>query len=307
MRKTVIFFLIFFTTGILFFNSCIKDVGKPITPPFTNKEVEGFENSAGLPGGWSLANPDGDAAWEVSTTIAHTGKNCIGFNNCSGNGNGDMTGRKDRLISPAYDFSNATSVSLSFDVAYALLNFKNQFYPDSLFVFVSTDGGATWSQRYMKGGAELSNIPPITTSPPCWTPSAANEWRTDYIPLNNLAGQSNVKFAFENRSSWGEWVCLDNITVTSGNGTSDCDKITYAKDIEPIMKNNCATKGCHVPNGSGPADYTTFDGVKTDVESGELKKRMIDGNPSFMPPAGKLPQSDLDKVVCWLNAGAPNN
>jgi hypothetical protein len=306
MKKTVIFFLIFFTTGIFFFHSCIKDVGKPITPPFTHKEVEGFENSMGLPAGWSLVNPDGDAAWEVAANIAHTGKNCIGFNNCSGNANADMTGRKDRLISPVYDFSGATSVNLSFDVAYALLNFKNKFYPDSLFVFASTDGGVTWSQLYMKGGFELTNIPPITTSLPCWTPSLPKEWRTDYIPLKNLAGQSNVKFAFENRSAWGEWVCLDNITVTSSNGTTDCDNITYSKDIDPIIKTNCAITGCHIPNGTG-SDFTTFNGIKEAADNGSLKKRMIDGNPSFMPPTGKLPQSDLDKVVCWLNAGAPNN
>jgi hypothetical protein len=306
MKKTIIFFLIIFSAASVFLNSCIKDVGKPIAPLFNHHEAEGFEIAAGLPTGWSLVNTDGDAAWEVVTTVAHTGNHCIGFNNCSGDGNTDMTGKKDRLVSPAYDFSGATSANLSFDVAYALLNFKNQFYSDSLFIYSSIDGGNTWTQIYMNGGAELSNIPPIATSPPCWEPSASTDWRTDYIPLNNLAGQSNVKFAFENRSGWGEWIYLDNITVTSSNG-SDCDKITYAKDIEPIIKNSCAITGCHVPNGSGSSDFTTFEGVKNAADNGELKKRMIDGNPSFMPVSGKLPESDLNKVICWLNAGAPNN
>jgi hypothetical protein len=307
MKKTVIFFVLLFTTLTIFFQSCLNDVGQPIAPPFSHREAEGFESSTNLPSGWSLLNPDGDAAWEVVANVAHTGKNCIGFNNCDGNANADMTGRRDRLISPSYNLSNATSAGISFDVAYAVLNFKNQLYPDSLVIYSSVDGGGTWTRIYQKGGEDLSNIPPITTSPPCWQPSAVSEWRTDYIPLNNLAGQPNVRFAFENRSSWGEWIYLDNITVSSSNGTTDCDKITYAKDIEPIMKSNCAITGCHIPNGSGPSDYTSFDGVKIDAESGELKKRMIDGNPNFMPPAGKLPQTDLDKVVCWLNAGAPNN
>jgi hypothetical protein len=306
MKKTIIFFIFLFSAITLFFHSCIKDVGVPIRPPFNHREVEGFENSANLPSGWSLINPDGDAAWVVATDIARTGKNSIGFNNCSGNGNLDMTGRKDRLVSPSYNFSEATSVNVSFDVAYALLNFKNKLYPDTLVVFSSIDGGSTWNQIYLKGGAELTNIPFITTSPPCWNPSTDKDWRTDYIPLNNLAGQTNVKFAFENRSNWGEWICLDNITVSSSNGSTDCDKITYSKDIEPIITNSCALTGCHIPNGTG-SDFTTFDGVKEAADNGSLKKRMIDGNPSFMPPAGKLPQSDLDKVICWLNAGAPNN
>lgn len=307
MKKTIIFFLLLFTSVTVLFQSCLNDIGEPITPPFTHREVQGFENSTTIPAGWSLFNPDGDATWEVLTTTAHTGKNCIALNNCSGDGNTDMTGRRDRLVSPSYDFSKATSVNVSFDVAYAALNFKNQLYPDSLFVYATVNDGVTWTRIYMKGGEELSNIPPITTSPPCWLPTADNEWRTDLIPLNDLAGKPAVRFAFENRSAWGEWLCLDNITVTSTNGTTDCDKITYAKDVEPILRENCATTGCHVPNGSGPADYTSFDGIKTDASSGELRKRMIDGNPSFMPPTGKLPQSDLDKVSCWLNAGAPNN
>jgi hypothetical protein len=306
MKKAVIFFLILFTIGSIFFHSCIKEVGVPIMPPFTHREVQGFENSNGLPSGWSLINPNGDAAWEVATNVARTGKNCIGFNNCSGDGNTDMTGRKDRLLSPSYDFSKATSASLSFDVAYAVLDFKNQYYSDSLFIYSSIDGGNTWTQIYINGGEDLSNIPPITTSPPCWLPSAATDWRTDFIPLNNLAGQSNVKFAFENRSGWGEWICLDNITVTSSNGSSDCDKITYSKDIDPIIKNSCAITGCHVPNGTA-ADFTTFDGLKPDIESGGFKRRVVDGKPSFMPPAGKLPDADIDKINCWLNTGGPNN
>jgi hypothetical protein len=306
MKKTVISFLILFTIGSIFFHSCIKEVGIPITPPFTHRQVEGFENTAAPPTGWSLVNPDGDAAWEVVTTVAHTGSHCIGFNNCSGDGNTDMTGRKDRLLSPSYDFTKATSASLSFDVAYALLDFKNQEYPDSLVIYSSVDGGNTWTQIYMSGGGDLSNIPPITSSPPCWSPSASTDWRTDFIPLNNLAGKSDVRFAFENRSAWGEWIYLDNITVTSGNGSSDCDKVTYSKDIDPIIKSSCAITGCHVPNGTG-GDFTTYDGVKSDVESGAFKRRVVDGNPSFMPPGGKLPDADLDKINCWLNAGGLNN
>ncbi len=292
---------------LLFFHSCVKDRGQPIKPPFNFKMVEGFENSSSLPAGWKLDNPNNDASWEVLTTVAHTGNNCIGFNNCSGDGNTDMTGRKDRLISPVYDFTDATSASIAFDVAYAVLNFKNQLYPDSLTISYSIDGGNTWVQIYQNGGESLSNIPPITVSPPCWLPSGPSDWRTDYIPINNLAGQSNVMFAFENLSSWGEWICLDNVTITATSGTTNCDDITYAKSIQPIIQSECATQGCHVSGGSGPTDFSTFDGVKADVDNGSLKKRMIDGNPNIMPPSGKLPETTLDKIVCWLNAGAPNN
>lgn len=299
--------LVFFAVGFLFLYSCVKDKGKPIPAPFSFQTIEGFEGSASLPSGWTLYNPNNDAAWQVVTTVAHTGNKCVGFNNCDGNGTTSMTGRKDRLITPAYDFSKATSVSISFDVAYAVLNFKNQTFYDSLAVYSSINGGSTWTRIYINGGDGLTNIPTITTSPPCWAPSFPSDWRTDFINVNNLSGKPKVMFAFENISDWGEWIYIDNIKIVASNGANNCSGVTYLKDIQPIIQNECATAGCHIPGGTGPTDLTTFTGVKAIADNGEFKKRAIDGNPSFMPTSGKLPDSMIDKIRCWLNDGAPNN
>ena len=312
MSKTFysIFVFLFLASGIFFFHSCIKDQGvAPVSKKvYSFNLTEGFEgSSSNLPSGWTIINSDNDAAWQVVTTVAHTGNNCVGFNNCSGDGTIDMTGKKDWLITAAYDFTQATSVSFSFDVAYAVLNFKNATYYDSLAVYSSIDGGSTWNQVYIKGGTLLANIPAITVGQPCWTPTSANDWRTDKINLNNLAGHSNVKFAFENISDWGEWIYIDNVTIAASNGGNGCDSITYAKSIQPIMMAHCATSGCHRPGGSGPIDYTTYAGAKLDADNGNLKKRMMDGNPSMMPLTGKLPDAILSKVQCWLDSGAPNN
>lgn len=308
MKKNhFILILILATLPLFILHSCLNDVAKPVAPPFSFHQTEGFENSTSLPAGWKTVNPDNDASWEVVTTTAHAGTHCVGFNNCSGDGNTDMTGRRDRLISPAYDFSEATTVNISFDLAYALLNFKNQEFEDTLAIYCSINGGVTWDSLYLKYGRDLSNIQPIYTSPPCWEPTAPEDWRTDFIQVNKLAGQPSVMFAFENRSAWGQWIYLDNITINASSGSSDCDKITYAKEIQPIIQNSCATVGCHVPNGSAPGDYTSFETVKADADNGLLKQRMIDGKQGFMPPSGKLDVNTLDKVNCWLNSGAPNN
>jgi len=295
--------LLLLAGGILFFHSCAKDRGKPPRAPFNIHVVEGFESSANLPSGWTLWNPNNDAAWQVVTTVGHSSNSCIGFNNCSGNGTNDMTGTRDRFNTATYDFSQATSASISFDVAYAALNFKGTLYADSLSVFYSTDGN-TWNRIYLNGGDALANIPEITTSPPCYVPASAADWRTDKISLNNLAGQSNVIFAFENRSAWGEWVYLDNITITATN-QAPCNA-TYAKNVQPVMMTSCALSGCH-DAASGRTDLSSYTGVKSIVDNGNLKKRMIDGNPSFMPTSGKLADSTLSKVQCWLDNGGLNN
>jgi hypothetical protein len=300
--------LILLMCGVVFFYSCAKDRGKLPPKPFNLNVVEGFESSANFPAGWTWVNPDNDAKWVVNTTVGHNSKNSMAFNNCSGNGTASMTKKKDRCITAAYDFTEATSANISFDVAYAVLFFKNITYTDSLAVFASTDGGNSWNQIYLKGGENLSNIPIITTATPCWEPASSNEWRTDKITVNSLAGKSKVMFAFENRSDWGEWIYIDNVTITATNtSNTNCDKVTYTKDVKPIMITKCATPNCHVPGGSNPTDLDTYAGVKAIVDNGRFKKRMIDGNPSFMPTSGKLSGSVLGNIQCWLDNGAPNN
>jgi hypothetical protein len=302
--------LILFIGTIVFLHSCAKDKGQLPAKPFNFNLVEGFESSSALPSGWSLWNPDNDAKWQICTTVAHAGHNCIGFNNCSGNGTVSMTGKRDRFITATYDFSGATTASLSFDVAYAVLQVKDIDFTDSLAIYSSSDNGNTWTQIYFKGGTDLSNIPIITTTTPCWEPAFATDWRTDKINVSNLAGKSRVTFAFENRSDWGEWVYLDNITIAATNVGASCDKITYANNIKPIIISKCATPNCHVPGHQDPIDLDTYAGLKTIVDNGHFKKRVMDGNPSFMPTSsagGKLDDATLSKIQCWLDNGAPNN
>jgi len=199
--------------------------------------VEGFESSSNLPSGWTLWNPDNDAAWQVVTSIAHTGTNCIGFNNCLGNGSGnDMTGRKDRFITTPYDLSTATSAAMSFDVAYTTATITSKTYTDTLAIFSSIDCGSTWNQIYLKGGTNLATAATATVTQPCWSPTST-DWRTDNVTLNNLIGHSSVLFAFENRSDWGEWIYLDNINITAVTGIQETsDEIQFQVYPNPFSE-----------------------------------------------------------------------
>ena len=87
----------------------------------------------------------------------------------------------------------------------------------------------------------------------------------------------------------------------------NCDSVKYSTTIKPIIDASCATPGCHVPGGSGSGDFTTFPDVALKVQNGSFKARVIDGTPGFMPAAGRLPDDQIEKIKCWLNAGAPNN
>lgn len=91
---------------------------------------------------------------------------------------------------------------------------------------------------------------------------------------------------------------------------TSCDgvEVKYSTDIEPLIKNSgCSSSfSCHFV-GSPPGDFTTYEGIKEKVDNGTLRKRVIDGDPSFMPPTGPLPDSLIKLLDCWMKAGAPNN
>ena len=80
--------------------------------------------------------------------------------------------------------------------------------------------------------------------------------------------------------------------VTSG--------ISYQSTIEPIIKNNCATSGCH--NGDVSIDLRSHAVIKANASK---IKTMI--NDRSMPPNNSLLSSDIELITCWINDGTPNN
>ena len=260
--------------------------------------LEGFESSANFPTGWTLFNPDNDAAWQVVTTVAHTGTSCIGFDNCDGNGSGgNMTGKKDRFITPAYNLSNATtSASLSFDLAYALLDFKGQINSDTLAVFSSTDCGSTWSQLYLKGGAALATV--TATTAQCWVPSA-NEWRTENISLTNFAGSPSVMFAFENRSDWGEWIYLDNININAVT-IAGIESVNSSAGFNIYPNPAVASFTIEGASNAERIHFVLYDVVGTEVKTGDIANKGIGYSE-------KIQVSDISKGIYFINVSDGKN
>jgi len=86
-----------------------------------------------------------------------------------------------------------------------------------------------------------------------------------------------------------------------------CDSIKYNAHIKPIIMNNCAIPTCHVNGGNGPEDFSTYTGVNNKVP---FMKNRINSGTNPMPPAthgGKMSQSRIDSIECWIDKGAPNN
>jgi hypothetical protein len=69
-----------------------------------------------------------------------------------------------------------------------------------------------------------------------------------------------------------------------------------------VIQTNCATAGCHT-GGSAAGGISFSVDCNIVINKDRVKARAIDGNPSFMPPTGPLPQADRDKITAWINAG----
>jgi len=94
--------------------------------------------------------------------------------------------------------------------------------------------------------------------------------------------------------------------------TGTAEEVTYAKDVAPIIQNNCMV--CHRPGGIGPMDLLTYEDARR--YSRRIREQVAN---RLMPPYyydndigiqelehdWRLSQADIDKVVAWVDQGAP--
>lgn len=183
-----------------------------ISVPFS----EGYEN-ASVPGDWTVLNPDNNNAWTISTVAASAGSKSIRLNNQSGNASGSI----DAVISPVYNFSNASGVVLTFDLAFAR---KNASDASNLKVSASNDCGQGWQIRYNKSGSLLETAP---LSISAFTPTAL-QWRTETVSLSSgiFGGKPAIRLKFEYTNDLGNNIYIDNINVTGTVTTLEENNVT---------------------------------------------------------------------------------
>jgi hypothetical protein len=92
--------------------------------------------------------------------------------------------------------------------------------------------------------------------------------------------------------------------------TASHSHLTYARDIAPLFQNNCQT--CHRPGEGTPFSMTSYDAVKpwaNSIKAAVSAKRMPpwfeDGTTKKFENHRALAKADIDKIVEWVDAGAP--
>ena len=93
----------------------------------------------------------------------------------------------------------------------------------------------------------------------------------------------------------------DEIPTTSGCGAINAKFITA---VNPIIQSYCAiNSGCHGTgsvNGPGPlTNYSQMSGAAENIKDAVVSRRM--------PLGASLSEADIQKIRCWIDAGAQNN
>ncbi|MDZ7607021.1 MAG: hypothetical protein U5K79_15850 [Cyclobacteriaceae bacterium] len=96
----------------------------------------------------------------------------------------------------------------------------------------------------------------------------------------------------------------DNVEELYGANNCDVSNVDYKTVIKPIITQNCATSGCHVP-GTGRKDLTTDQGIADIVNDGRLNSMVIVQR--TMPPSQPLSSCNIASLRQWLNTGASVN
>ena len=88
--------------------------------------------------------------------------------------------------------------------------------------------------------------------------------------------------------------------------------VSFQENILPILQASCAVQGCHAgPNprkGLNSETYADFERgavFKPGDSNGSVVIRRIDGG--GMPPAGPLPDDQIQLFKDWIDQGAENN
>lgn len=86
------------------------------------------------------------------------------------------------------------------------------------------------------------------------------------------------------------------------NSICDVKSSTFSSDVQSIIKNNCATSGCHVAGATFP-DLTTYASIKTNID--RVKVRAI--TEKTMPKSNPLSDCNIKKLQLWIDNGSLNN
>lgn len=93
---------------------------------------------------------------------------------------------------------------------------------------------------------------------------------------------------------------------SSSTTTVDCSGVsaTWSADVQPIINSSCATtSACHAAGSSNSGGaFTSYSAVFN--RRSNIASQVSSG---AMPQGSTLSSTQKNKILCWIQSGAPNN
>lgn len=182
---------------------------------------EGFE-SVVIPGNdWVVENPNFNAAWAVTNTAAATGTNSIRLQNT-----GNSLESVDAFITPAFNTTGMTAVTLTYKMAFAP---KNSSDSSTFRIYGSSNCGTTWLLKSNRSKSQLYTAPAQFGA---FTPNAS-QWVTETVSLASFNNKSSVRLKFEFVNRNGNNFYIDDINISGTVGINGINASLYNLEVFP--------------------------------------------------------------------------
>ncbi|MBL7930968.1 MAG: hypothetical protein JNL60_03645 [Bacteroidia bacterium] len=99
--------------------------------------------------------------------------------------------------------------------------------------------------------------------------------------------------------------CKKKKEDTKAETVPDCSGGTpsFASAVSPLIASSCAGNGCHASgSGNGPGALTNYTQIKNAAAG--IRSAVLAGT---MPQGSTLTNAQKSTIVCWIDAGTPNN
>lgn len=194
-------------------------------PEFAGPTVQNFDASGNFWQSWNTNNDDGYFQRIGTSGTQNTGCFLLGNHyepdttlSCYSSMMQQTNLSKDVLVSPAFDLSTTSTVSVSFDYAFGCAT-----VPDSatevLKVYYSRDCGETWILK--KTIADTALVTAFAAQNANFIP-AQNQWKNASFPFTSIASDQKTRFKFEFvASNYSNNFYIDNFVIDGVLGISD--------------------------------------------------------------------------------------
>jgi len=168
--------------------------------------IEGFEEAFPA-SNWFVENPGGDIGFETTNSASFSGAKSLRIRNY----NISEEGAIDAFVSCPFDFSEATSVSISYRWAYAN---RTEETDDRLKIYISTNCGDSWILKKLHRG--FTTLPTVPATNASFTPDSPEDWAFNEVVVDipdQLVSGFRVMFEFEARG--GNNLYIDDINISA--------------------------------------------------------------------------------------------